>query len=169
MSRFGFVFALSCTLVVIVGQASARTMLVRVGATSYQELSERIEFKGTSIEIAGARPGRSYDLLLDEADLFRIDQSGLEAEVITPDLDGWKQLVARDGRYQSYDELTEVLRGFAANRPDICVLESIGPSYEGRWIYGLKISDNPAVEENETEVLFFGQIHSREWAAGQVC
>jgi hypothetical protein len=47
------------------------------------------------------------------------------------------------------------------------MLDSIGPTYLGRYIYAIKISDNPTVQEDETEVLLDGQHHAREWAAGQ--
>ena len=153
----------------VAGGAEAKIMLVRVSARNYQELHEHIRFKGTSIDVAGVVHGQAYDLMLDESDLAKVQGSGLATEVITPDLEAWKRQVALEGQYNSYEELTGIMRGLAAGYPGICVLESIGPSYEGRWIYGVKISDNPTVEEDETELLLFGQLHANEWAAGQVC
>jgi len=154
---------------VLAGSAAAKTMIVRVSARNWQQLFDRIPFKGTSIGVAGAVPGQGYDLILDESDLALVQGSGLATEVRIPDLEAWKRLVVLDGAYNSYEELTTIMRDFALGHPDICALESIGPTYENRWIYGLKISDNPSIVEDEPEVLFFGQLHGNEWAAGQVC
>ena len=157
------------TAVTLAGSTEAKTVVVRVSARDYQELCDHVRFKGTSITIAGVDLGRAYDLMLDEADLAAVRRSGLSTEIVVPDLDGRKCELAFDGQYNSYQELTGMMRDLAAGHSDICALESIGPSYGGRWIFGLKISDNPSIEENEPEVLFFGQIHGNEWAAGQVC
>ena len=46
--------------------------------------------------------------------------------------------------------------------PDIAMKFSIGQSYEGREIWGIKISDNVATDENEPEVFIHGLTHARE-------
>ena len=146
-----------------------KTVVVRVNARNYQELYDHVPFKGTTIDIAGAQTGKTYDLVLDESDLGLVRNCGLASEVVAPDLDFWKSQLATDGSYQSYTELTAALRNLASLYPTICVMESIGPSYQNRWIYGVKISDNPQTEEpDEPEMLVYGQIHAREWAAGQI-
>jgi murein tripeptide amidase MpaA len=38
-------------------------------------------------------------------------------------------------RFYRYDELTEILQGWAEERPELCKLDSIGRSYEGREIW----------------------------------
>jgi hypothetical protein len=175
---------------VLSGSALGKTILIRVQARDYQELYEHIPFKGTSIDIAGvkssnaqgewghhqfsgrklvASPSLSYDLTLDESDLSEIQGSGLSYEVLTPDLNGWQEMAGSDGSYHSYAEQVALLRNYATLYSNICVLESIGPSYEGRWIYGLKISDDPQTEDpTEPEMLVYGQIHAREWAASEM-
>lgn len=151
------------------GAATAATVIVRVDARNYQELSDRVPFKGTSIDIAGVQPGKTYDLILDETDLPVVQASGLSYEVIIPDLEFWRELVGSFGSYRSYPEHVTLMRNWASLFPNICRLESIGPSYEGRWIYGLKISDEPQIEDpNEPEMLIYGQIHAREWATGEM-
>lgn len=156
------------SLVLLVGSATAGQMLVRVGAHDYWELRSHITFKGTSIEIAGAKPGESYDLLLDRSDFGAIQACGLPVTVICDDLDTRRGEVAQLGMYRSYDDMKVILRNLAATYPSICKLESIGPSYEGRYTLGLKISDNPAVDEDEPEVLLEALHHAREWATPEV-
>jgi Zinc carboxypeptidase/Immune inhibitor A-like, MAM domain len=151
------------------GMAPARSLVVRVAARDFHELSSHIAFKGTSLEIVGGRPGESYELLLDERDLPAVQASGLKAEIVVPDLEYWQGLVATDGAYHTYDEHNLMLHDWATLYPDICRLESLGPSYEGRWIYGLKISDEPQVEDpSEPEMLLYGVMHGREWIGGEM-
>ncbi len=153
--------------VLCAGVAQARQMIVRVQVPDYQTLYQHIQFKGTSIEIAGARPGEYYDLLLDEEDLGRVVASGLKSEVVVEDLEQEKLTAAGFGFYCSYDSLVSIMRNWAATYPGICRLESIGQTHGGRWIYGVKISDNPDVDEDEPEVLLEAMHHAREWATPQ--
>jgi len=154
-------------LVLLLGSANAGQMLVRVEARDYQELSSRVLFKGTSIDIAGAKLGQSYDLLLDRADLPVVQASGLAYDVVYEDWDAYKREHELDAFYCSYDSLTHIMRNWTVAYPNLCRLDSMGPTYEGRWIYMVKISDNVNVDEDEPEVLLESQHHAREWAAGQ--
>ena len=160
--------ALLLSLVLLAGSAIAGPMLVRVAARSYPELYSHIAFKGTSIEIAGVKPGQSYDLMLDRSDFGAVEACGLPVTIICDDLDTRRGEVAQLGMYRSFDDMKVIFRNLASTYPSICVLESIGPSYEGRYILGLKISDNPTVDEDEPEVLLEAQHHAREWATPEV-
>ncbi len=151
----------------LAGAVHAREMIVRVAVPDYKTLYQHIPFKGTSIDIAGARPGEYYDLLLEENDLGVVLGSGLKSEVVVADLETEKLMVAGFGFYCSYDSLVSIMRNWAASYPAICRLESIGQTHEGRWIYGVKISDNPDIDEAEPEVLLEAMHHSREWATPQ--
>ncbi|MBN2537522.1 immune inhibitor A [candidate division WOR-3 bacterium] len=157
-------------LVLAGGTAAAQhdQLLVRVAARDYQQLYDHIPFKGTTINIAGAVPGESYDLMVYRSELPIVLGCGLAAEVVADDLGTLGAEAGTFGFYCSYDSLVSTMRNLAANYPAICRLDSFGTTHEGRWVIGLKISDNPGVDEDEPEVLFFGQVHAREWAAGQV-
>ncbi len=160
---------LSVVALAAVVSAAPKQLVVRVQARSYQELRQHLDFKGTSITIAGADLGRSYDLVLSETDLALIQSCGLVTDIVVPDLDQAAHQAMLDGYYQSYDSLVRVMRWFCTNYPSICRLESIGPTHENRWAYGVKVSDNPNYDENEPEVLIVGLHHAREWATPQVC
>ncbi|MGQ9707891.1 MAG: M14 family zinc carboxypeptidase [bacterium] len=150
-----------------VSGAEARQMIVRVAAPNYQTLYQHIPFKGSSIEISGVQPGKSYDLLLEEVDLGLVLSSGLKSEIVVFDLEAEKLKAGAFGFYCSYDSLVSIMHNWAATYPSICKFDSIGQTYEGRWVYALKISDNPQVEEDEPEVLLDAMHHSREWATPQ--
>ena len=146
----------------------AGQMIVRVQAKDYWQLYDHIPFKGTSIDIAGVVPGESYDLVLDRADLPVVEACGLEMDVIVSDLEKVREKAWAEGQYHSYDQLVTIMRNLAVTYPSICVLDSFGTTYEGRWVIGLKISDNPTIDEDEPELLWIGLHHSREWAAAEV-
>ncbi|NUT37095.1 MAG: zinc carboxypeptidase [Hamadaea sp.] len=69
---------------------------------------------------------------------------------------------SNDSQYHNYAETNAELDKIVADHPAIASKFSIGASYEGRAIYGVKISDNVGTDENEPEVLFNANQHARE-------
>jgi murein tripeptide amidase MpaA len=66
-----------------------------------------------------------------------------------------------------YDELAALLRGWAAARPDLVELDSLGRTPEGRELWFLTISQRatgPALEK--PALLVDGNTHATEWAGG---
>ncbi|MCX7784620.1 MAG: M14 family zinc carboxypeptidase [candidate division WOR-3 bacterium] len=149
---------------------NAKTMIVRVYAKNYQELSRHIDFKYTNIEIAGAKPQEWYELIVESEDYPTVLTSGLKSQVIIEDLELQKAEILSRAQYRSLDSVNLMLRSFVSSAPQICVLESLGLSYENRQIYGVKISDNPSISEpQEPGVFFCGLHHAREWATIEMC
>jgi len=153
--------ALWLSVVLLFGSASAGPILVRVGARNFQELSSHITFKGTSIEIAGAKSGQSYDLLLDRSDFGTVEACGLPVTVIHDDMGVVQREAILTGAYHTTAQLDSMMRAWAANYSSICQFESIGPTYHNNWIYGLKIASTAA--QGKPECLELGIVHSREW------
>ncbi len=152
----------SLLLICIVTFVMAQDKIVRVYADSWQDLkciSLKYEF-----EVASARAGVWYDLIADQEIMDKIIGSGLSYEVTIHSLAEQKEQVRAS--YLSYSEVNDSLQALAATYPDICALDSLPlPTYEGRWIYGLKISDNPYIEDDtEPGFLVDGAHHAREWA-----
>jgi hypothetical protein len=59
--------------------------------------------------------------------------------------------------------LTTALQTLETQYPEICKLYDLGESWEGRHIWALKISDNPAANEaDEKDILINGNHHARE-------
>lgn len=73
-----------------------------------------------------------------------------------------------NGDYHSYAELEADLQSLERAFPGLARLSTIGTSLENRNIYALKISDNVSLDEDETEVLFLGCHHAREWISVDV-
>lgn len=73
-----------------------------------------------------------------------------------------------NGAYHTYEETRTELMELAENYPSLAQLTTIGYSSEGRELLMIKISDNPASEENEPNVYFIGCHHAREWISVEV-
>jgi hypothetical protein len=66
-----------------------------------------------------------------------------------------------------YAEMTDLLKGWAATRPDIMKVESIGRTPEGRDLWFVTLTNQatgPAVEK--PALLVDGNMHAVEWAGG---
>ncbi len=155
MKKVAFLFFIIISLVF------AQDMVIRIYAKSYQELKK---ITPKTLDIAAAHAGEWYDIVADQATLNQIIGSGLAYEIRIQSLAAEKEKVR--GQYHSYDEINTIMQDLANNYPNICEYISLPiPSYEGRWVYGLKISDNPSLEEDdEPGVLIDGCHHAREWA-----
>ncbi len=73
-------------------------------------------------------------------------------------------------RYYRYDELTEALRTFAADYPQLVALESIGKSYEGRDIWLVTLTNTATGPAEEKPALWVdGNIHASEVSPTSAC
>ncbi|MBN2778383.1 MAG: PKD domain-containing protein [Bacteroidales bacterium] len=71
-------------------------------------------------------------------------------------------------RYPTYEVYVEMMQSFATDYPDICVLDTIGYSLDGRLLLVVKISDNVEADEAEPEFLYTGMMHGDELIGGMV-
>lgn len=65
-------------------------------------------------------------------------------------------------KYPTYGQYLDMMTGFAATYPEICRLDTIGTSLQGRLVLALKISDNPQLEEPEARFLYSSTMHGNE-------
>jgi carboxypeptidase T len=70
--------------------------------------------------------------------------------------------------YHTYAENKAFIDSTVAAHPGIAKRFNIGNSYQGRKIWGIKISDNVATDENEPEVFINANIHARERATNEL-
>ncbi len=68
--------------------------------------------------------------------------------------------------YYTYAEMIAEMQGLAITYPSLVSVFSIGNSAGGLPIYGVKISDNVNLDENEPEVLYTALQHAREAIGG---
>ncbi len=161
---FSFVVLMAAT---VFGQDVYRNhMLIEVYPESEARLKALYQFHQLDII-----PGPSRDIPHIAAypeDLELLQAEGYPYEIIHENLE--KFYADRiDGRlddmggYHTYSEIVTFLDQIHADHPTITTAKfSIGQSLEGREIWGIKISDNPDVDENEPEVFFNALTHARE-------
>jgi len=72
----------------------------------------------------------------------------------------------RFDRYYRYDEMTEHLQGWTAEFPNLCKIESLGPSYEGRDIWMVILTNFNTGPDSEKPAMWVdGNIHATETSA----
>jgi carboxypeptidase T len=67
-----------------------------------------------------------------------------------------------DGNYHNYAEMVADVQAFAGAHPTMAHVFSLGTSYEGRDIIGIRISDDATDNLSEPGVFYVGQHHARE-------
>jgi hypothetical protein len=90
-------------------------------------------------------------------DALRVTALGYRVQPQTPD-----DFPPADSKYHNYAEMVADVQQFAAAHPTLAHVFSLGNSYEGRNIIGVRISDDPTDNLSEPGVFFVGQHHARE-------
>lgn len=73
-------------------------------------------------------------------------------------------------RYYRYDDLTRILRAFAAEYPNLVQFESIGPSYEGRDIWLMTVTNSATGPADDKPAFWVdGNIHASEVSPSSAC
>jgi hypothetical protein len=106
------------------------------------------------------------DIITNPEQLNQVQQAGFRTETVHQSVGEFyrSRLPKADmGGYKTLAEIYAYLDGIIGDHPDIVSpKQSIGLTLEGRDIWAVKISDNPAVDEDEPEILFTAAIHCRE-------
>ncbi|MBU7011117.1 MAG: hypothetical protein HXS46_10530 [Theionarchaea archaeon] len=110
--------------------------------------------------------GGYMTVLVSYEELLTLYLSGFTVEVVS-NLDdvGTFEL---EPEYYTYPEVVDELPQIESDHSSIAKTFSIGTSYEGRDIPGIKISDNVATNESEPEVFICAMHHAREAATVNV-
>ena len=81
---------------------------------------------------------------------------------------GWKLSPDQSRDFHNYAQMTAALQNIASTYPDITQLYDLGHSVQGRTLWGLKITDNPTIEEDEPEIRVCGVHHGNEYMGGEL-
>lgn len=65
-------------------------------------------------------------------------------------------------RYPTYEVYVQMMQNWATNYPNLCKLDTIGNSIQGRQLLAVKISDNAAQSEAEPQLLYTSTMHGDE-------
>lgn len=164
MRRFTFPL-IALVLVVLASSAFASTgekSLVRV---YFDNLEHRSAVLKEFDDVAGRANSRFADIVVPGDKMAELMALAPDHEVLIADVE---QLMRDRGvldigsAYHTYEEVNAEMDSIEALYPSICQVDSIGDTWEGRTIYGIKVSDNVATTEDEPRVLYIGLHHARE-------
>lgn len=109
--------------------------------------------------------GKDYiEIVTDKEELGELESLGFKTEIVYEDLTAFfKSRFDKVTGFLSLAQIEQEMIFLQIMYPDIVGNRvSIGQTLEGRNIWALKVSDNPAIDEDEPEILFTGCIHARE-------
>lgn len=140
-----------------------RKLLVRVTPYSDEAWTEL----PATMDVVGKKAGEWIDVAVRRSELDELLKLDASISVLIDDLESYQS--DRAAEYHTYPEMISILQGIELDYPDIADLFVIGMTNQFNFIYALKISDNVAEEEDESEVLFLGLHHAREWPTMEIC
>jgi carboxypeptidase T len=175
--------ALAClVLIATAAPGSAETTPVHRERTVYEvtavDAVARTKVAQTGVDVLGM-DGDKLTVIAERSQLRALRATGL---AVKPKGDADEQL-AQLGKadigtmdfpsgytgYHNYAETTAELNQTVTDHPNLVRLSTIGNSYQGRALYALKISNNPAVDQAKPEVLFTCNQHAREHLTVEMC
>ncbi len=166
-----FVLAMLCLVISLLSAFPARIESWRVD----QDLKTLNQLK-ISVDNVSRSNGSIVVYLHDEAEYAKLLEHGFKAERL-PDLARQHALElhrdrslypARD-QYYTITQYEQFMQDTAASYPNLCQLQQIGSTVQGRPLYVLKITDNPQFNEEEPEFLFISSIHGDEPVGYDMC
>jgi hypothetical protein len=117
------------------------------------------------------RSKTSAIVLVSPEELAWLVSMNLTPQIVSDEIakaKGWKYSAEFERDFHSYSQMVTELENIANDYPDITNLYDLGQTVQGRVIKGLKITDNPDVEENEPEVRICGLHHGNEYMSAEL-
>ena len=152
------------SIAALVGSAAAQSNdlpHIRVEVVASDKAQYK-ELRDSDLDVAHV-DGMTFDLLLTGEQHADLSGRGFTSRVLSPDV--YAEALRGGGflpEYMTFAEVAAALANLEAAYPTLAERMVIGTSLQGRDIYALKVSDNVASDESETEVLIMGCHHARE-------
>jgi len=127
-----------------------------------------IEMKAT---VRHGRLGGDYIAELTPAEVQRLRRQGIEPVLLfasAAEEEAARRQLDEMDEFHTYDQMRANFYSYAAAHPNIAQVIVLGYSIENRELFAMKISDNVAVEEDEPELAFWGNIHGNEYGGGEM-
>lgn len=164
-----FVLVLSSVILWQTSKATAfEEIYARVWVSSIQEKGNLLKEKGLDVDATGPN---WVDVVINSEQLDDLLAKGYDVEVVfwTPQ----ERNIALfgtdwDRQFHSYSDMVTEMEQAASDHPDILILDTLGYSVLGRMILGAKVSDNPALEEDEPEFRIIGCHHGNEFMSVEI-
>jgi len=154
-------------------------------ATTWYEVGVPLEGKSlpavlSGFDIVGGKAGYRAEIVCTQEGLELLEEAGVSYQIIIEDLEVYyaAQMIGPTnfGNYYTCDEANAILDSLREQYPSIISERMILPNdslgdttWDGNYVWAVKISDNVETEENEPEVLYTGVHHAREPIGANIC
>lgn len=161
MRRTAFL-AVVLAFLALASSASAEKVLVRVYFDDVEHLKTVLS---RFDDVAGRSNKRFAEIVVPAESMGELKALAPNHEILIADVDQHMRdrgILGIGTVYHSWEEANAEMDSIAALYPDICRVDSVGTTHEGRTIYGIKVSDNVGTTEDEPRVIYLGNHHARE-------
>ena len=169
--------------------------LVKISINSNEDII-RLQMNDITVEHYRGNLKSGIELVINQEEISRLANTGLNYEIKIKDLDSYYKnrsvsspaelqksinIMNQDnisgfsygsmGGYFTYDEMVQKLDSMRIIYPNlISVKQNLGLSNEGREIWAVRISDNPGINESETEApVYFDALHHAREPQAMAC
>ncbi len=142
---------------------------LKVVSITFSQQSQLGELIGNHIDIIEVDNSNAI-VYVNDIQLKWLDDSGFNPNIIFNDIQEMNDAMHNSEflDFHNYAQMTIALQTIANTYPDITQLHDLGHSVLGRVIWGLKVTDNPTVEEDEPEIRICGVHHGNEYMGGEL-
>lgn len=135
--------------------------VVQISLNSPDTLGKIIDNDFAILEI-----NEDFVIIFSSSDEIKwLEEQNLNPKILYNDyaeMMGWGKNPQLLDDFHTYSEMTSELQSIESTYPSIAKLYNLGTSVQGKILWGLKITDNPDIEENEAEVRICGCHHGNE-------
>ena len=152
----------------------------------YESREQLQEYMKQGYDIAHVNPGKEIHLIINENEKPDFIKKYNEVHVVFTETDMKSNLKSSNDRitgYQSYSQMVQRLEALESSFPNICKVIELGASQGKLYLatgntnytqynhtlYGIKLSRNVEINEDEPNYYFFGNIHAREPLTAEIC
>ncbi|MCK4333106.1 MAG: carboxypeptidase regulatory-like domain-containing protein [Thermoplasmatales archaeon] len=138
---------------------------LKVISISFTHRSQLQELINHGLDIVDVKDSKATAYITD-SELTWICESGFKYEMLFENLEEMNNKMYPPElmrQFHNYATMTSELQDIANTYSSITNLYDLGSSVQGRTIWGLKITDDPDIEENEPEVRICGCHHGDEF------
>lgn len=145
---------------IVDGKAQAEVIIANPGVTAIGRLTRLVSISSvTNKDVHIMLSPLTVEVFISEGIDFQIvdrdETKGLESSRSMAEAMEWDS-------YPSYPQYDSIMRFFASTYPELCLLDTIGTSVNGRLVLVLKISDRCTDDEAEPEVFYTSTMHGNE-------
>lgn len=145
---------------IVAGKSQAEVIIVNPGFSEIDRLTRMVSIssvrdKAVHIILSPLTVERFIAEGFDFQIIERTESKGLTSSESMMEAMEWES-------YPSYPQYDSIMRFFASSYPELCMLDTIGTSVNGRLVLVLKISDRCRDDEGEPEVFYTSTMHGNE-------